>query len=151
MYKRHRGGSGQAAATRQRPWGLGRSFIDESLVCGLNLAIYVSVYETEMYIYAFVVEIFAHEARIAPSQMPLGAEARAALASAALAQTNALQAAGLHLAVEAQERVLEAEGELQRRVAEASAGLAQAKAPRNHPVNLAFSPGGIVLHMPAPW
>ena len=74
-----------------------------------------------------------------------GAEARAALASAALAQTNALQAAGLHLAVEAQERVLEAEGELQRRdaaIAEASAGLAQAKAPRNHPVNLAFSPGG---------
>ena len=72
-------------------------------------------------------------------------EARAALTSAALAQTNALQAAGLHLAVEAQERVLEAEGELQRRdaaIAEASAGLAQAKAPRNHPVNLAFSPGG---------
>ena len=74
-----------------------------------------------------------------------GAEARAALASAALAQADALQAEGLSLAVEAQERVLAAEGELQHRdaaIAEASAGLAQAEAPRNHPVNLAFSPGG---------
>ena len=74
-----------------------------------------------------------------------GAEARAALASAALAQADALQAEGLSPAIEAQERVLEAEGELQRRdavMAEASAGLAQAEAPRNHPVNLAFSPGG---------
>ena len=73
------------------------------------------------------------------------ADARAALASAALAQADALQAEGLGPAVEAQEHVLAAEGELQRRdaaIAEASASLAQTEAPRNHPVNLAFSPGG---------
>ena len=72
-------------------------------------------------------------------------QARGALASAERAQDVALQAEGLGPTVAAQERVLAAEAELQSRgavAAEASAGLAQAKAPRNHPVNLAFSPGG---------
>ena len=43
-----------AAAGRQRPLGAGAdggAAIDESLVCGLNLPIYVVVYETDKYIY----------------------------------------------------------------------------------------------------
>ena len=74
-----------------------------------------------------------------------GAQTRAALALAERAEATALQAEGLDLYCAAHENVCAAEGELQRsddEVAEATASLELAKAPRNHPVNLAFSPRG---------
>ena len=52
MYKRHRGGSGQAAALGM--WGTTGAELQSMKalsLCGLNLPIYVVVYETDKYIY----------------------------------------------------------------------------------------------------
>lgn len=70
---------------------------------------------------------------------------RDALARAQLAEDAAAAAEGLAEMGRTRDHAYAATGELQRcggAVADAAASIKQAKAPRNHPVNLAFSPGG---------
>ena len=70
---------------------------------------------------------------------------RDALARAQLAEDAAAAAEGLAEMGRTRDHAYAAAGELQRcggAVADAAASIKQAKAPRNHPVNLAFSPGG---------
>ena len=74
-----------------------------------------------------------------------GAQSRAALALAERAESTAMEEDGLDACCAARDNVCAAGSELRRSddaIAEATASLALAKAPRNHPVNLAFSPGG---------